>query len=306
MSQPAGRNRKIATETQSIIDPAKMTLRQYAVACLELHVDDWETANGRVSRDSKKWKDAFWFFMRRMKSHPKLLNASPQDAATVFHKLFMNEPTIQDYCLSEDFGLDDVVTFVSARWDKVRMLADRSPLEAAVDAAKAEKTQFIALPCSLQSARSHIESMQKSGAMSSSNALNDYCKKHLQGELIFASFNASSLSSIPSYGLFLAALSRLHAMLARADQQPYYRHPVLARPALILGTDNLGTLLGVQGKTAWEYRQRMVHWGILTKLPKQGMADRFTLDYLLLGTLAVEQERTHGRRATAYQDVDLD
>ncbi len=302
MSQPAGRNRKIATETQSIIDPAKMTLRQYAVACLELHVDDWETANGRVSRDSKKWKDAFWFFMRRMKSHPKLLNASPQDAATVFHKLFMNEPTIQNYCLSEDFGLDDVVTFVSARWDKVRMLADRSPLEAAVDAAKAAKTQFIALPCSLQSAQSHVEAMRKSGAMSSGKAAADYCKKHLHGEIIVAEFNASSLSSIPSYGLFLAALSRLHAMLARADQQ----RPVLARPALILGTDNLGTLLGVQGKTAWEYRQRMVQLGILTKLPKQGMADRFALDYLLLGTLAVEQERNHGRRVTAYQDIDLD
>ena len=302
MSQPAGRNRNIATETQSILDPAKMTLRQYAVACLELHVDDWETANGRVSRDSKKWKDAFWFFMRRMKSHPKLLNASPQDAATVFHKLFMNEPTIQNYCLSEDFGLDDVVTFVSARWDKVRMLADRSPLEAAIEAAKAEKTQFIALPCSLQAARSHVEAMRKSGAISSVKAAADYCKKHLHGEIIAAEFSASSLSSIPSYGLFLAALSRLHAMLARADQQ----HPVLARPALILGTDNLGTLLGVQGKTAWEYRQRLVHWGVLTKLPKQGMADRFALDYLLLGTLAVEQERTHGRRMTAYRDVDLD
>ena len=304
MSKHAGRKLKTTAEPTppAALDPAKMTVRQYAVACVELHIDDWETANGRVAPESAQWKDAFWFFMRRMKSHPRLLNASPAEAATIFHKLFMDEPTIQDYCLREDFGLDDVVTFVQMKWAKIRMLADRSPLEAAIGAAKTAKTDFLAFQCSLDDARAHVAVLKKSGAILSTAGIQEYSRRKIGRDAVVVSFHAASLSAMPSFGVFLAALSRLHMMLAKADG----KSPAEGRPPIILGTDNLGTLLGVRGKTAWEYRQRLVDLGILTKLPKQGIADRFTLEPMLLGTFAAEQERIQQRHTATYNAIDLD
>ena len=303
MSKQAGRKLKTAETTPPpALDPAKMTVRQYAVACVELHIDDWETANGRVAPESAQWKDAFWFFMRRMKSHPKLLNASPAEAAAVFHKLFMDEPTIQDYCLREDFGLDDVVTFVTTRWLKVRMLADMSPLQAAIEAAKTTKTDFLAFQCSMDDARSHVAALKKAGTIFSIADVKEYALRKTGREARVVSFHASELSVMPSFGVFLTALSRLHTMLARADGST----PLAGRPMLILGTDNLGTLLGVKGKTAWEYRQRLVDLGILGKLPKQGIADRFILEPMLLGTFACDQEAVNRQHAVRYSSIDLD
>lgn len=303
MTRNAGRRVKAieAATPPAALDSATMTVRQYAVACIELHVDDWETANGRVAPGRKQWKDAFWFFMRRMKSHPKLVNASPAEAATVFHKLFTQEPTIQDYCLREDFGLDDVVTFVQTRWAKIRMLADKSPLQAAIESAKVEATMFVVFRCNLDDARSHVSALQKSGDIRSPSAVKEYARRK-SVELITMSYRAGELSAMPSFGVFLAALSRLHSALALASGTT----PFEGRPPLILGTDNLGMLLGVRGKTAWEYRQRLVDLGILTKLPRQGLADRFTLEPLLLGTYAYEQDQRHRRHVAAYNAIDLD
>ena len=322
MSNAAGRKLKTTaeqtppatekTKTPAANSAAKMTVRQYAVACLEWHIDDWEKANERTIKGSRWAKESAFFFMRLMKGHPKLISTPPEVAAETFAALFAHEPTVQDYFLSEGMGLDDVVTYVHSRWSKIRVLSGMSPLDVAVEQAKADnglKVLWCGLPFDVT--KKHYAQFLQDKKPPTWENLHAYFQQKAGTGLRTESILLRDLGVLtPSEGLFLAALWKLHLWLSKSAGT----HPLTARPPMILSCDALGPVLGVSSKTAWTYRTRLENDAVIVKLPRQGPADRFELDPLLFGTWVFSGQRKVSGSVTTFADgrqrrtdkIDLD
>lgn len=305
-----------ATESPRQTAASKMTLRQFAVACLEWHIDDWEKANERTVKGSRWTKESPFFFMRQLKGHPKLLDATATQAAEVFASLFENEPTVQDYFLSENMGLDDVVTYVHSRWDKIRILPGMSPLDLAIEQAKgSEKIHVPAVFGSggsyvlnfEQTKKHYLEFLQTKKKPTWDN-LRAYFSAWGGAKEVDLSVRAVDVRLVelgvltPSEGIFIAAVWRLHWGLAKTQGEG----PIEARPPMILSCDSLGEALGVSSKTAWTYRTRLEKAAVIVKLPRQGPADRFELDPLLFGTWVAANAKTIQGNVKPKPKIDLD
>lgn len=310
MSNDAGRKLK-ATETAKTPDhpdPKTMSVRKWAAACLELHIDDWETANQRTVKGGT-WKDAAWFYMRKLREHPKLIEATPEQAAEVFADLFQKEQTVQDYFLGENMGLDDVVTFIHSRWSKIRSLSGMSPLDVAVEQAKAQTT--ISVPwCGhgFEETKTHYAMFLATKTPPTWNNLHSYFRK-VQTGLKMENVRVQGMGNLtPSEGYFIAAVWYLHMWLSKAAGQT----AMVGRPVLILSCDALAPHLGVTSQTVWTYRCRLENSAVIVKLPKQGPADRFELDPLLFGSWVVNKSQAADKRNGPYADrfkspkIDLD
>lgn len=322
MSKQAGRKLKTAEttpppaaekiKTPAVSAAAKMTVRQYAVACLEWHIDDWETANERTVKGSRWVKESAFFFMRMMKGHPKLINTPPEVAAETFAALWENEPTVQDYFLGEAMGLDDVVTYVHSRWSKVRVLSGMSPLDVAVEQAKAENgIKVVRSGLSWDATKNCYAQFLQDKKPPTWDNLHAYFTLKAGTGLKMESVLLRDLGVLtPSEGLFIAALWKLHLWLSKSADT----HPMTARPAMILGCDAIAAVLGVSSKTIWTYRTRLENDAVIVKLPRQGPADRYELDPLLFGTWVWTGMRRVSGRIITFSDgrvkpvdkIDLD
>lgn len=258
-----------------------MTIRQWAIAVIDKAIEDWETANAGLPPTSRQWKEAIWFFMRRMKGHPRLMKADPHTAVGLFEQLWKQVPQVKEFIEREGMGLPDVSMHVLKRWDGIRCLAGQSPIFHAVALTKAEPVTFryayswsIAINCGKEI------------------NLDDPAKETKKVDWV-------DLHPIPGLALFMGTVWNLHQLLAKSC-------PAGQSPSLILSCNSLSEALGVSSKTAWDYRRHLREREVLTLLPRSGPADRFRVEdraYRIL-MLRWSQSCADGRRIMNQISLD--
>jgi hypothetical protein len=269
------------------VQPGKMTLREYGNAAVKLACMDHEEANAH-----SKWEmDAFFFFMRRMKSHPKLMNTDALAASGVMQRLAEQEPAINQFVDDCGMSFDDVVAFVIQRWTSCRTFAGLSPLEAALDLAY--RRTVIEIPSEVVY-WSKDDPKRRRPAPTKEQWLSAPMSVQIEPATI----------TPPTYGIFCLMVFHAWKLLS-------IDHPCPDKLEIILGTDSISELfkkrgVKISGKTIWDYRVRMEKACALVKLPKAGIADRFWFDLQLFQVmiLTVTAQAEAARKRAGIIDLD--
>ena len=261
------------------------TVRKFAIECIDPAHEAWERATeGR----NGEWKQLTFFWLRELKRHPKLNGKSPQEVANAVISLFQTEPAIKDLFEGDDFGENDILTFVEARWSSIRCAGGENPLLAAGRIAKGQQiTWQIPDTPEMQSSVESIFASQGLGVW------RRYAGKKCKAWWHELDYN-------PIEGLFLATIWTLRNSMFD-PQQP-------TEPVLILPCTTLGQALGVHHTTAWDHRRRAGKRKLIELLPRQSKqdADRFRLCKEFPVILTYFQERHLERPRTPSSPVDLD
>ncbi len=276
----------VAVDDQAI-DASKMTVREYAMACIELGVKDYHAASEHTGH-----AEPMFFFMRRLKVHPKLVKQTPEYAAGVFQKLYSQEPWFREQCDGCEWlnSVDDLIAYVLKRWDGIRTLPDVTPWEVGFDAAMSQRALIVP-----EQVLAYVE---KPGMYDIGPAL-------WESRPVAYSFPWDTVIP-PSYGLFVAATWHAYEVLLLNTNRG-------TTPELIVGTDHVASIFSrrhpISGKTISAYRDRLAATRAIVrvaKTAKAGPAFRYHVNQLeLLRTIHGLKHQAR-RMADALGNVDID
>lgn len=312
---------------QPPIDVTKMTIREYAAEAVRLAYEDLENA-ASTTQGSPNALEPTFFFLRRLKVHPKLFQAPPAEAAGVVCRLFDALEEVDDLAERDGLNRDALHTYVMSRWESIRFLPGQNPWEVAIGLVKngykiqyptamnivwiqnplvtvAEKARFMAdgyLPRKYVTTQDHAEqrgSLDRTkldkNRYSGDELIDTWCEG-----MADATFHPHEVGDNPSQGVFYLGLLALHDMFTKAadSQEPGTSRSV---PELLIGTDDVGKKIGVAGQTVWRWREDLINSGMLG-VTRPGRGNNATLCRLsvryFIHFLWMQRHTKAGRKAS--------